>query len=199
MRSTAIVLAGGESKRMGTDKIFLELNKKRIIDFVLEITTKIFKETIIVSNNCENFNGYSVKTIKDKMNHLKKSSLRGIYSGLSEIDSEYGFVIGGDMPFINSNLIEAMVGQIEENAWDVVIPKFGKFYEPLFAIYHKSCLSNIKQQLLSENHRIVSFFSTKKVLTLSKNYCKQYDPDLISFFNVNTPSQLEIARRYLDN
>ncbi len=196
---SAIILAGGDSKRMGRDKNLIKLDGALMIEVVTKKAACWFKEVVVVVNNPQKYhflNIENVRVIQDKIPTNSKCSLRGIYAGLDEINSEYGFVIAGDMPFIQNSLVLAMAEKAATRAWEVVIPKYNHHYEPLFALYHKNCLPNMRAQLLSGNYKIIDLLDRIKTLELSSEFCKQYDPQLWSFFNINTPEQLEIARRF---
>ncbi|ACB84847.1 molybdenum cofactor guanylyltransferase [Natranaerobius thermophilus] len=196
---SAVILAGGASRRMGTDKSMLKLKGKKMIEIVIESISDIFDELVIVSNSPEKFDykNNDFKVVSDKLTHLKRSSLRGIYTGLTEISNEYGFIFAGDMPFISPELIKAMISEMRKDKWDIIIPVISGHYEPLFAVYHKNCHYTMKQQLLHENFKITDSLKEFKVLELTDNYCVQYDEYLASFFNINTPEDLEQARKYL--
>ena len=200
----AIVLAGGDSKRMGTDKNLIKLNNRKMIEVVIDNLSSTFTNIIVVTNSpekliIENRANSVIHVLEDRFRSEEKNSLRGIFTGLDEISQQYGFVFAGDMPFINIFLVNAMAGIVENEKWDVVIPKLEGYYEPLFAIYHQNCLPYMKKQLDKGNYKIINFFAEVNVQELSMNFCKKYDQELKSFFNVNTPEQLEMAKKYFES
>ncbi len=201
--SSAVILVGGNSRRMGCDKNLITFNGKRMIDIIIDSLYQLFDDIVIVTNDPERYKFYDpcgkIKITQDKFSHLKKSSLRGIYAGLEEINYQYGFVFAGDMPFISYELVKAMLYQLHDNrkkTWDVVIPVIGEHFEPLFALYHKNCLQVMKHNLLSEQYKIIDALDYYRVLKVSEQFCEFYDPTLMSFFNVNTPEQLQKAQKY---
>ena len=193
---SGIILAGGDSKRMGQDKNFLELGSKYIVEIVVEKMKGIFEEVVLVTNNSQSFEQFTpdVTIIEDRVKGMEKSSLRGIYSGLAGIQKEYGFVVAGDMPFIHSKLIKAMAHEALSGDWDVVVPKIDGYVEPLFSIYHLNCLPYIENQLHRRDFKVRRFFDHVKVCYVPDQFCRLYDQELLSFFNINTPDNLRIAQ-----
>ena len=82
---------------------------------------------------------------------------------------------------------------------DIIIPHHDGYYEPLCAIYSKSCLTKIEKQLAEKNYRIYDFFDDVDVKQISRETIQSVDPELISFFNVNTPDALAYSRRVAEN
>jgi len=77
---------------------------------------------------------------------------------------------------------------------DVVIPRVGGLTEPLHAIYSKRCLRPIERVLAAGGLKIVSFFPEVRVRYVEEQEISLFDPQCLSFFNINTPGDLEKAR-----
>jgi molybdopterin-guanine dinucleotide biosynthesis protein A len=92
------------------------------------------------------------------------------------------------MPLVNPTLVRLLVEQ--KAKWDVVVPRMGEFLEPLHAVYSKRCLPTMEQFLLSGGRRILDLYPKLKVLEVSEAELRKVDPELLSFFNVNTPEDL---------
>lgn len=194
---TGIILAGGANTRMKKqNKAFIELEGKPLIEWQLDRLVKVFEEILIVSNSPELFDYKYVRITRDKIIRPKKNTLAGIHAGLDEINNEYGFFVACDMPFINILLIEEMIKFC--NSYDVIVPRFRKHVEPTFAIYHKNCIHHIEDRLLNDDYKVTKFFSEVKIKYLDEEFSRKYDPGLYSFFNINTPEDLETARKIID-
>jgi len=95
-----------------------------------------------------------------------------------------------DMPFLNLGLLRYMVGMAPGH--DVIIPRLGEKLEPLHALYSKNCLKPIERLIERGDFKIIHFFPEAWV-----RYVERFDPEHLSFFNINTPEDLERARKRL--
>jgi len=186
---SSVILAGGKSKRFGKNKAFLKVGNKILINLIVDKTRKLSDELIIVTNTPEKFYYLNVKLTKDIIKN--KGPLGGIYTGLYIAKNKSILVIACDMPFLNTPLIKHIISYSQE--YDVVIPKIDKFLEPIHAIYSKQCLKPIKRLLDTNNLKIIDFFSDVNVKFVKNKEIKRYDPKFLSFFNINTLSDLKKA------
>jgi molybdopterin-guanine dinucleotide biosynthesis protein A len=188
------VLAGGESARIGTDKAFLKIGGKTLIEQILEKLLRIGDDVIVVTNSPERYNHLGVRLVSDIS--PGKGALGGIYSGLKASKNEYSFVVACDMPFLNVNLIRYMT--LLASGHDVVIPRVNGLLEPLHAIYSKRCIPSIERLLEKDDLKIVRFFSDVRVRYVEEEEINVLDPKHLSFFNINTLEDLEKARKLDD-
>jgi molybdopterin-guanine dinucleotide biosynthesis protein A len=179
---TGIILAGGKSTRVGTNKAFLKIGKKTIIEQILAKFKEIFRETIVVVNEIQKFDSLKVRIIQDLIS--SKGPLGGIYTGLVKSNSFYNFIIGCDMPFINNGLVEHIASYAQD--FDIVMPKVKERYEPLCALYSKRCIATIEGALDKDSLRIVDVLPLLNVKLIDEAEIKQFDPEFISFKNINT-------------
>lgn len=183
---TAIILAGGKATRMGcADKAFLRLGREMLIKRQLRLIRKLFKKIIIVTNSPQryrNLNG--VRIVTDLIPN--RGPLGGIYSGLQASEDDYNFVLACDMPFINLDLISYMLKKIK--GFDIVIPRYNRKFEPLYAVYSRNCIKPIENGLSRKNLKITRFLQYVKVRIISKKEITQFDLNGISFVNINTPN-----------
>jgi molybdopterin-guanine dinucleotide biosynthesis protein A len=187
---TGIVLAGGESRRMGRDKAFLKLDGIPLIEHVLRALRSVFPRTIIVTNNPSAYVVYDAVIVTDAVK--KQCPLAGIYSGLLSSTDEYNFVAACDMPFLNPDLITYMTGLVK--GYDIVVPMIGGInVEPLHAIYSKKLLPVIKKQLLGDERKIQGIFKEARVKYVTETEIDRYDPERRSFRNLNTLDEYKEA------
>lgn len=188
---SGIILAGGESVRIGQEKAFLEIGGKTLIGEQKDTLGKIFDEVIVVANILDNFTNFHSRVVKDII--PDSGPLGGLYSGLSVSSNVYSFLIGCDMPFINLNLINYMANQIEDN--DIVVPLTSRGIETLFAFYSLACLGTIRRLIESNNLRLSDVLYHHKVRYIAQEEIRKIDPQEHSFFNINSPEDYKQAKR----
>jgi molybdopterin-guanine dinucleotide biosynthesis protein A len=192
---SGIMLAGGQSSRLGTDKSFVNVNGQSLIEQIVAKLARLSDDVIIVTNSPEKYDHLEARLVGDI--YPGKGALGGIYSGLRAAASAYSLVVACDMPFLDLHLLRYMI--ILASGHDVVIPRIGGLPEPLHAIYSKSCLEPIDRLLARGRLKIIDFFSEVRVRYVEEDEVDIFDPRHLSFFNVNTPNDLEemkkLARR----
>ncbi len=191
---TSIILAGGKSSRLGRSKALQIIEGKSLIQRVVDRLAILSTEIIVVTAHGEAIpcsSAVRIKTVADI--YSVKGSLVGIYSGLIASSSLRAVVVGCDMPFLSVGLLEYMT-QIC-STFDVVVPRIKDKLEPLCAVYSKSCLVPI-QELLEQNELMITkFFSVVKVKYVEEDEINSFDPEHLSFFNINSQDDLERAKK----
>ncbi len=194
---SAVIVAGGLNSRMGgKNKAFLNIGGKTILSRLIDILEKHFDEILLVTKNPSEYSDYtdennsSIKIITDM--YGDRSSLTGVHSGLYHAKNHFSFVVPCDAPFIKPAFIRLLLGSIEPQD-DVIIPHYDGHYEPLCALYSKRCIPAIEKLLNSGDYRIYNFFHSVNLKTVGKERLKEADPEMLSFFNVNTPEALEAS------
>jgi len=194
-RLTAIILAGGKSSRIGSDKdkAILKLNGKRLIDIVISKLKHIVGDNIIIVGPPEKYPSYE-QVVSDLFN--QRGLLVGLYSGLRASASRYNLVVGCDMPFLKVELLQYMRDMIDSN--DIIIPRYAKSYvEPLCAIYSKDCLEVMKRNIEAGILSIRRIFPYLKVKYIEEKEIKRVDPKLNSFFNINFKEDFNMAEELI--
>jgi len=191
---SGIVLAGGQSRRLGRDKALERLGGQALIRRVIERVSAGTSEIIVVV--AEGSRGESLPlTVHDRVAldiHPGCGPLGGIFSGLSAAREDWGLVVACDMPFLNPKLLMYLMSGRE--GVDAVVPVLGGRPEPTHALYSKACLPHIERRLKSNDLRISGFFGNVRVKYVPEPDIAGLDPEFLSFFNVNSPSDLELAR-----
>jgi len=122
----------------------------------------------------------------------EKGPLGGIYTGLLAARSSHSIVVACDMPFLNTKLLSHMIELSQ--GFDAVVPRLGEIMmEPLHAIYARSCLDSMQARLERNQLGIYAFLKAVTVRYLEWEECRQLDPQLLSFFNINYQSDLDRA------
>ncbi len=190
---TGLILAGGASRRMGKNKAFLELGGRPLIAIVLERLTQVCAEVLIVAGDVGPYSGLGVPTVRDRF--AGAGVLGGLHAGLEAASCELAIAVGCDMPFLNPDLLRAFVEW--SVGFDVVLLRRGEEVEPLHATYRRTCVLPIEEAIRARQRRIISFFDRVRVRYLTPEEVIPLDPELRSFFNVNTPEEWEKAQLML--
>lgn len=191
MRISGVIQAGGKSTRMGRNKAVLEIGGKRLIDRLVDGLQQIFPEVIIVANTPELYDYLGVRVVPDVT--PDKGSLGGIYTATAVAGYPLAFVMACDMPFFNPGLIRYLTTLTE--GWDAVVP-YTDDWEPLHALYAKTCLPQMEHLIHSGTLKISRFFPHVRVRRVDREELHPYDPLGISFFNVNTPEEFARAEEW---
>lgn len=196
MNLSVAIIAGGKSVRMGRDKAFVKLAGKPLIQHVIERSRNLGQtETILIANQSERYRHLGLPVFSDVCPN--KGSLGGIYTALTYAQSPHTLVIACDMPFIKTELLRFMIAQISD-AIDIVAPRVGGYPQGLHAIYSQSCRQPIQEQLAANRLKVIRFYDRMRVRYLDENDYEPYDVDGRSFVNLNTPEELQQARKLIE-
>jgi len=189
---TGVILAGGLNTRFsGNNKALMQIGGKQILDRIYDVFSNLFEEIILVTNDPVKYAGWDLKIVTD-IYHCR-SSLTGIHAGIFYSTKSHSFITACDTPFLTKELIEAILCAVEPQI-DIVIPETSTGLEPLCAVYSKRCQKPIENQIENQEFKIDKFFNKVRVKKISDKELRAKDPELTSFFNVNTPSSLEKAK-----
>jgi len=192
---TGVILAGGQNSRFsGTNKALLHVGKKRILDYIYGVFKELFEDIILVTNDPVQYIEWDLNIVTDLF--PIRSSLTGIHAGLFYTTTPYSFFMACDTPFIQKYLVETILDNIEPRI-DVVVPETSEGLEPLCAVYSKDCLKPITHQLEKQELKINQMFQKLRIKKLPEKVLRQKDPDLMSFYNINTPEDLAKAEDML--
>ncbi len=202
MNTSAIILAGGLSTRFGQDKGLLTLANKPLIKHVLDALGNIVNERIVVASSkthAENYTkalGSNVKVVTDK--GKIHSPLAGASTGFEEAAEAYSFLLPCDTPLVSREILCLLLDlSVNKTA---VIPRWPNCYiEPLQAVYHTISALEATRGALEEGGMTMQSMVNKLrgVRYISTLVLQQLDPDLKTFFNINTPLDLKKAENLL--
>jgi len=194
---TGVILAGGLNTRFsGANKALMQIGGKQILDRIYAVFSNLFEEIILVTNDPVKYIGWDLKIVTDIYPY--RSSLTGIHAGIFYSTKSHSFITACDTPFLNKELIEAILCAVEPQI-DIVIPETSTGLEPLCAVYSKRCQKPIENQIKKQEFKIDKFFNKVRVKKISDKELRTKDPKLKSFFNVNTPFSLEEAKTIIQD
>lgn len=191
MSITGVILAGGKNRRMGQAKALLKIDGQAIIKRVAGILKGITGEIMIISNDLELYQPLGYPVVSDI--HPGRGPLGGIYTGLVHSGARYILVAACDMPFLDASIALALLGRRE--GYDLIVPRIGGYPEPLFAVYGRTCLGPMEENLLAGRLKITDIFARLKVCYVEEEELAALPRVRESFFNVNTPEDLAVARK----
>ncbi len=194
MEISCIVVAGGKGSRLGHKKAQTIVGKKSLLQRVLDSLVSFGSEIIVVTSEKESFpllTNYPKHRVVSDI-YSGKGPLGGIFTGLTVSHSLFNIVVACDMPFLNQGLLSYMT-QLAPS-FDLVIPRLGNMVEPLHAVYSRNCLSVIEQMIKQDNLSVYRLLSLVKVRYVNNDEIDRFDPEHLSFFNINTQADLKRAR-----
>ena len=181
---TGVILVGGKSRRMGRDKAFLKVGGIPIFERILAVFRKSFERAVLVGDREERFAGYGLPVLPDI---YPGSSLGGLYTGLYHAETEYVFVSSCDIPFPSEEVLRYLCSL--RHGFDAVVPTTALGYEPLFALYSKSCLEPIRTLLERGDFCAYAYYPQVRVRYVPYEELAHFDRDGRAFLNVNTPEE----------
>jgi molybdopterin-guanine dinucleotide biosynthesis protein A len=189
------IIAGGQSRRMGRDKAFVDLAGKTLIERVIELSADLGQaETILITNKPAQYAHLGLPMYRDILPN--KGSLGGIYTALVQAQSSDVLALACDMPFVNSGLLRYMIEQMDDDS-DIVVPRVDGYPQGLHATYKKTCIAPIAEQLAADRLKIIRFYARMRVRYLDEPEYAPFDRDGRCFANLNTPEELAGAELLL--
>lgn len=187
-RMDALILAGGENKRIPRLKGFLEIRDGKIIEVTIRRLREVFNRVILSTNTPEDYCYLGLPMVGDIM-HVR-GPMSGILSALSLPDVSHVFVTACDMPDINGILIQYIAGRWRSQ-YDAVIPVFNNEPQPLFGVYTKGIARRMEEALHHEKRSLKGFLRDSNVLYIQEADVRKIDPEGRSFVNINTMQDFE--------
>lgn len=190
---TAAIQAGGNSQRMGRDKGLVQLAGLPLVERVLARLEGLTDQVIITTNAPDSYRYLGLPLAEDQ--RPRAGALEGLRTALANAGGDRVLVVGCDMPFLEPKLLGYMLA-LEVDA-QVIIPHWAGRLQPLCAVYHRTCLPAVEAALAAGEKRLISFHGQVDIHILDRAQVASFDPDGLSFFNVNTPQDLITAEAIL--
>jgi len=203
---SALILAGGRSIRMGQDKAWLELGGMPLVEHTSRRVLPLVDELIFSTNRPEPFEPLlkrlplPAQLVEDETSGA--GPLAGMAAGLRVARFDLVLVLAVDMPFVQLGLLKHMAAVAAD--YQAVVPELHSpvsdelVAEPLHAFYRRSCLAAISARIQAGHRRVVSFLSEVRTYRMISAEISRFDPEFISFRNLNTPEDWLLATRWLD-
>lgn len=192
---TGVLLAGGKSRRMGVDKRFLKLGGETLLRRALSVYERLFPEVlVVVAEPVPELGDVGHRIVTDLIPNC--ATLGGLYTGLFAAGSPRIFAAACDMPFLDPALIEYLLGWGDD---DVVMPRLTTGLQPMHAVYSKACLPYFQQMIATNNLSIQGVLENQelRIRLVPEDVLRTFDARLLSFLNLNTPEDAQLAARVL--
>jgi molybdopterin-guanine dinucleotide biosynthesis protein A len=190
------ILAGGKSKRMGEDKLFLNLNNKTLIEHTINKVKKYFKELIIITNKeNEFFAKNNLTTVKDCIEG-QLGPLVGILTAMKwakENLSKCSWIatFPCDTPFFPESIIKSFIEESKKKESLILCASSHGRKHNIFGLWSLDLYDKLKDDLINKKVRKVQDWTEKNKIKNLEFTFRDYDP----FFNINTEEDLEFAKK----
>jgi molybdopterin-guanine dinucleotide biosynthesis protein A len=183
----AAILAGGTSRRFGSDKTLALFRGKPLVSHVAEGVARYAQEVIIVAKDIEKYAFLGIRRTADK--YGEQCQLAGIITALETIAGGVVFVIAADMPCFPFSALPAIAALAE--GFDAVVPIIDSRPCPCAAIYQKSAESVLTGFFMAADYRIIHPLAKLRVNYIDERFFSKYCDPQRAFMNINTKEDLE--------
>lgn len=196
MEAGAILLSGGKSSRMGTNKALLPISEQPNIERIAALLKPHFHELILVTNNPEEYRFLNLTTVSDQF--PGKGPLAGIHAGLMASSCEINVISACDMPFISAELAATMIRQIDD--YDAVVPVINGKQHPLFSVFKKKTVPMIEESIQNGQLRMKHVLDRLHVRYVTEEDMGMFESSQLEriFFNMNHPNEYEEAKKWAE-
>jgi len=188
-QASAVILAGGKSSRMGRPKALLPFDGQPLIVHIVRRLRRLFAEIVVVAAPDQELPLLPARIVHDELPH--QGPVGGIYYGLESTTTDLGFACSCDVPFLNLPLVSYLLSAASNH--DVVVPYWEDRFQPLHAVYRRSVLPLLKRQLQEGKLRPIFLYEKAPTLTVPESEIRRFDPEGLSFMNMNTPDDYQRA------
>lgn len=172
------ILAGGKSSRMGKDKATTLFRNKQLIEYVIDIVKNVSSNIFILSNHDSHIQ-FGFECIKDKIKDVGPAG--GIDAMLQHTNHKKNILVSCDMPFLDVKTIQKIITASED--FDITVPILNNYPEALIGVYHQSCKSTWRSELLKGERKLSKLISNFNTNFMDGNELQKQNPLLFSNFN----------------
>jgi molybdopterin-guanine dinucleotide biosynthesis protein A len=195
---TGLILAGGRSRRFGSDKAWAELEGRPLLQWVGEALAAVCSELVVVRAKGQALPAVAVpvpvRCVEDEFEAF--GPLAGLVSGFLHVRTEYCVSAAVDVPLLQPGVVRRLAERAVGH--DVAVPRIRGFAEPLAAAYRATtCLARFRASLLGGNRKIQAAYAGMDVVYVDEDDIRDVDADLRSFENANYPESIEELARIL--
>ncbi len=188
----AVILADGKNSRIKQEKSLLKFGNLHLIEAQIALLSPILSQIYIVTSKLPIMRKLpQYRSFQDQFKNC--GPLAGIHTALLHCETESVFVFACDMPNLNRKLIEKQLMEYQNSTCDAFVPRHLEGIEPLHAIYSKSCLDSIENNLQQKLCSVRSFYERINV-----RYFEVDEQQIEYFHNINTHHDLQQAANYLN-
>ncbi len=199
---TGVILAGGNSRRMGENKALMRLGDDTLIEHVIRRVRPVTDELLLITNTPDVYTALNLPMYSDII--LEAGALGGIHAGLNYASHDTALCVACDTPFLAPKLLTYLISILD--AYDAVVPYTegdaddiktpSRKFQTLCTVYSKRCIPTIGQMLEASELSVHQLYSHIRTRMVPPESWKPFDAEGFSFFNLNTPEDFENARRF---
>ena len=184
---------------MGRNKALMRLGDEPLIVHVIRQMKSVTDELLLITNEPGLYTSLKLPTYTDILPDM--GALGGLHAGLSYAANSTVICVGCDMPLLRPNLLSHLVTLLED--YDAVVPcvqavdRPTPIFQTLSAVYSKRCLSVIDEMLAVDELRVHALYDRIDARIVQPHEWQAFDPQGLSFFNINTPEDFEKADKYI--
>ena len=196
---TGVILAGGKSRRMGANKALMQLGEDSLIGHIIRRMRLVTDELLLITNSPTEYAHLDLPMYADIIPNT--GALGGIYTGLTSASYDAVICVACDSPFLEPKLLTYLVSVLGE--YDAVMPYTSNhndtqiILQTLCGVYSKRCLPIIASMLQASELRVHALQEWARVQSVSPEVWQKLDPEGMSFFNINTPADFDLANSYM--
>ena len=196
---TGVILAGGKSRRMGANKALMQLGEDSLIGHIIRRMRLVTDELLLITNSPTEYAHLDLPMYADIIPNT--GALGGIYTGLTSASYDAVICVACDSPFLEPKLLTYLVSVLGE--YDAVMPYTSNhndtqiILQTLCGVYSKRCLPIIASMLQASELRVHALQEWAHVQSVSPEVWQKFDPEGMSFFNINTPADFDLANSYM--
>jgi molybdopterin-guanine dinucleotide biosynthesis protein A len=193
---SAIILAGGQSSRMGRPKAELPFGEATMLDYVISEMMRVFDEIVVAVAKARRY-AWETSGIRAILDDAPgRGPALALEGALREIEFDRAFVCSCDVPFVNGDLARKLCDMLGDD--DALIPQVDGKLQMLHGVYRKNCAKVLATMRKAREDRLHAIVNFAKVRVVPKEEIRALDPELLSFFNVNTPEDYQRALKLMD-
>ena len=196
---TGVILAGGRSRRMGENKALMRLGDEPLIAHVIRQMESVTDELLLITNEPNLYTTLKLPMYADILPDM--GALGGLHTGLTYAANSAVICVGCDMPLLQPNLLSHLTTLLGD--YDAVVPcvevvdRSTPVLQTLSAVYSKRCLPVIDEMLAAGELRVHALYDRIGARIVEPHEWQAFDPQGLSFFNINTPEDFEKANKYI--
>jgi len=194
---SAVVMSGGQSTRMGQEKGLMQFCGRKLVEFVLETVSQVADDVIVSvakGKSAEYIEalGPGLRIVEDR--ETGQGPMEGLVCAFGDSRSEYVLVVPCDTPFLTVGVCNMLIAY--SSGHDGSVPRVRGFLEPLHAVYSRDSGLRAFKRTLGEGHRkLLDAFEYLDLAEVNEATFRKVDPDLSSFWNLNTKEDIALAEQ----
>ena len=190
MQCSGAILAGGQSRRFGTNKALFPIENIPMIRRIYDCLDSVFEDVMVAGGDATAYSALGLPYNADKI--PGKGTLSGLHAALLSAPTDRVFCCACDMPLINAEVVRLIIGCI--GAEEALIPVIGGVHQPLHAVYSKSIMPLVEHFCRSQNGYLPDLLKSISVRHLDESYLAEIPEYQLSFVNFNDPLLIEQYR-----